>query len=145
MAEAATTQPKPKQKLKSAVVFFAGDSGDGMQVAGTQFTNTSAIFGNDVATLPDFPPEIRAPAGPVAGASGWAAPAAPPARASVDAALRGSLPGCELMAGGGPSRRPERVVARALYVFAGAQRRVGVSQQWHSLAVEKPFVDFVSE
>ena len=71
MAEATTTQLKPKQKLKSAVVFFAGDSGDGMQVAGTQFTNTSAIFGNDVATLPDFPAEIRAPAGTVAGVSGF--------------------------------------------------------------------------
>ncbi|MDP6153208.1 MAG: 2-oxoacid:acceptor oxidoreductase family protein, partial [Phycisphaeraceae bacterium] len=71
MAEATTTQLKPKQKLKSAVVFFAGDSGDGMQVAGTQFTNTSVIFGNDVATLPDFPAEIRAPAGTVAGVSGF--------------------------------------------------------------------------
>ena len=46
---------------------LAGDSGDGMQLAGTQMTNTSAIFGNDVSTLPDFPAEIRAPAGTLAG------------------------------------------------------------------------------
>jgi 2-oxoglutarate ferredoxin oxidoreductase subunit alpha len=55
----------------SVVVRFAGDSGDGMQLAGTQFTDTSAAFGNDVATLPDFPAEIRAPAGTVAGVSGF--------------------------------------------------------------------------
>ncbi len=52
-------------------VRFCGDSGDGMQLAGTQMTNTSAIFGNDVSTLPDFPAEIRAPAGSLAGVSGF--------------------------------------------------------------------------
>ncbi len=52
-------------------VRFAGDSGDGMQLAGTQMTNTSAIFGNDISTLPDFPAEIRAPAGTLAGVSGF--------------------------------------------------------------------------
>ncbi|MEX0886018.1 MAG: 2-oxoacid:acceptor oxidoreductase subunit alpha [Phycisphaeraceae bacterium] len=57
--------------MDSVVVRFAGDSGDGMQLAGTQFTDTSAIFGNDVATLPDFPAEIRAPAGTVPGVSGF--------------------------------------------------------------------------
>lgn len=62
---------KPAEAVKAAVVRFAGDSGDGMQLAGTQFTDTSAIFGNDVATLPDFPAEIRAPAGTVAGVSGF--------------------------------------------------------------------------
>lgn len=62
---------KPSEELGSAVIRFAGDSGDGMQLAGTQFTDTSAIFGNDVATLPDFPAEIRAPAGTVAGVSGF--------------------------------------------------------------------------
>jgi len=62
---------KPVENIKSAVIRFAGDSGDGMQLAGTQFTDTSAIFGNDVATLPDFPAEIRAPAGTVAGVSGF--------------------------------------------------------------------------
>ena len=59
------------KELPSAVVRFAGDSGDGMQLAGTQFTDTSAVLGNDVATLPDFPAEIRAPAGTVAGVSGF--------------------------------------------------------------------------
>ncbi len=62
---------KPTRPLQSAVVFFAGDSGDGMQLAGTQFTDASAIFGNDVATFPDFPAEIRAPAGTVPGVSGF--------------------------------------------------------------------------
>lgn len=55
----------------NAVIRFAGDSGDGMQLAGTQFTDTSAVAGNDVATLPDYPAEIRAPAGTVAGVSGF--------------------------------------------------------------------------
>lgn len=59
------------ETISSAVVRFAGDSGDGMQLAGTQFTDTSAIIGNDLATLPDFPAEIRAPAGTVAGVSGY--------------------------------------------------------------------------
>jgi len=62
---------KPIRSLQSAVVFFAGDSGDGMQLVGTQFTDTSAIFGNDVATFPDFPAEIRAPQGTVPGVSGF--------------------------------------------------------------------------
>ena len=58
-------------ELEKAVVKFAGDSGDGMQLTGTQFTETSALFGNDVATFPDFPAEIRAPQGTVAGVSGF--------------------------------------------------------------------------
>ncbi|MDG2382788.1 MAG: 2-oxoacid:acceptor oxidoreductase subunit alpha [Pirellulaceae bacterium] len=57
--------------LESATVRFAGDSGDGMQLAGTQLTNTSALAGNDVATFPDFPAEIRAPRGTLAGVSGF--------------------------------------------------------------------------
>ena len=61
----------PADARTSAVVRFAGDSGDGMQLAGTQLTDTSAILGNDVATLPDYPAEIRAPAGTVAGVSGF--------------------------------------------------------------------------
>src|SRR5262249_43384441 len=56
---------------ESATIRFAGDSGDGMQLAGTQFTNASAILGNDISTLPDFPAEIRAPAGTLAGVSGF--------------------------------------------------------------------------
>ncbi|GAB4198184.1 MAG: 2-oxoacid:acceptor oxidoreductase subunit alpha [Phycisphaeraceae bacterium] len=62
---------KPSYEVRSAVVRFAGDSGDGMQLAGTQFTTTSAIVGNDIATLPDYPAEIRAPVGTVAGVSGF--------------------------------------------------------------------------
>src|ERR1700752_1606079 len=67
-------QPHPRsrvQELESATIRFAGDSGDGMQLAGTQFTNASAILGNDISTLPDFPAEIRAPAGTLAGVSGF--------------------------------------------------------------------------
>lgn len=59
------------QTVESVVIRFCGDSGDGMQLAGTQFTNVSAIFGNDVSTLPDFPAEIRAPAGSLFGVSGF--------------------------------------------------------------------------
>ena len=62
---------KPVQELDTVVIRFAGDSGDGMQLTGTQFTNESAIAGNDIATLPDFPAEIRAPAGTLAGVSGF--------------------------------------------------------------------------
>jgi 2-oxoglutarate ferredoxin oxidoreductase subunit alpha len=59
------------QEVESVTIRFAGDSGDGMQSAGTQFTNASAIFGNDIATFPDFPAEIRAPAGTLAGVSAF--------------------------------------------------------------------------
>ena len=59
------------EELDAATIRLAGDSGDGMQLAGTQFTNTSAILGNDISTLPDFPAEIRAPAGTLAGVSGF--------------------------------------------------------------------------
>ena len=55
------------QTLTDVVIRFAGDSGDGMQLTGTQFTNTSAIHGNDLATFPDYPAEIRAPAGTLNG------------------------------------------------------------------------------
>ena len=64
-------QTKPSEELDSAVIRFCGDSGDGMQLVGTQFTNVSAVFGNDVSTLPDFPAEIRAPAGTLPGVSGF--------------------------------------------------------------------------
>ncbi len=59
------------QEVESVTIRFAGDSGDGMQLAGTQFTNTSALLGNDIATFPDFPAEIRAPAGTLPGVSGF--------------------------------------------------------------------------
>src|ERR1700734_1063948 len=61
--------PKPHLKRDSVVIRFAGDSGEGMQLAGLQFTTESALAGNDIATLPDFPAEIRAPAGTLAGVS----------------------------------------------------------------------------
>ena len=60
-----------REVLDQAVIRFAGDSGDGMQITGSQFTNTVAIYGNDIATFPDFPAEIRAPAGTVPGVSGF--------------------------------------------------------------------------
>ena len=62
---------KPVTTLPSVTVRFCGDSGDGMQLAGSQFTDTSALIGNDISTLPDFPAEIRAPAGTLAGVSGF--------------------------------------------------------------------------
>jgi 2-oxoglutarate ferredoxin oxidoreductase subunit alpha len=62
---------KPVHQLDEATVRFCGDSGDGMQLAGKQFTNTSALVGNDIATFPDFPAEIRAPQGTLAGVSGF--------------------------------------------------------------------------
>ncbi|MCA9079981.1 MAG: 2-oxoacid:acceptor oxidoreductase subunit alpha [Planctomycetaceae bacterium] len=62
---------KPLETVDSVVIRFCGDSGDGMQLAGTQFTNVSAVFGNDVSTFPDFPAEIRAPAGSLFGVSGF--------------------------------------------------------------------------
>jgi len=65
------TVDKPLEELDTVTIRFAGDSGDGMQLTGTQFTNTSAIMGNDISTLPDFPAEIRAPAGSLPGVSGF--------------------------------------------------------------------------
>ena len=59
------------QELERVTIRFAGDSGDGMQLTGTQFTRTAAIYGNDISTLPDFPAEIRAPAGSLPGVSGF--------------------------------------------------------------------------
>ncbi len=66
-----TTDPKSPQLLDRVVIRFAGDSGDGMQLAGDRFTTTSALLGNDLATFPDFPAEIRAPAGTLAGVSAF--------------------------------------------------------------------------
>ncbi|MBI3004957.1 MAG: 2-oxoacid:acceptor oxidoreductase subunit alpha [Ignavibacteriales bacterium] len=62
---------KTTQKLDEVTIRFAGDSGDGMQLTGTQFTNTTAILGNDLSTLPDYPAEIRAPQGTLFGVSGF--------------------------------------------------------------------------
>jgi 2-oxoglutarate ferredoxin oxidoreductase subunit alpha len=74
--ETVLERPAPARQVsleerESVTIRLAGDSGDGMQLAGTQFTNTSAIQGNDISTLPDFPAEIRAPAGTLAGVSGF--------------------------------------------------------------------------
>jgi 2-oxoglutarate ferredoxin oxidoreductase subunit alpha len=71
MATTAAAPPRRRETLESAVIRFAGDSGDGMQITGSQFTNTTALFGNDLATFPDYPAEIRAPAGTLPGVSGF--------------------------------------------------------------------------
>ena len=68
---ASKTKERKTQTLSRLVIRFAGDSGDGMQLTGTRFTSTSAIMGNDLATFPDFPAEIRAPAGTVHGVSAF--------------------------------------------------------------------------
>jgi 2-oxoglutarate/2-oxoacid ferredoxin oxidoreductase subunit alpha len=62
---------RKREIREQAVIRFCGDSGDGMQITGSQFTNTVALYGNDLATLPDFPAEIRAPAGTLPGVSGF--------------------------------------------------------------------------
>ncbi len=62
---------KPVEQLDSVIVRFAGDSGDGMQLTGDRFTSETAVLGNDLSTLPDFPAEIRAPAGSLPGVSGF--------------------------------------------------------------------------
>src|SRR5262249_36207057 len=62
---------KAVQELTHATIGFSGDSGDGMQLVGTEFASASASLGNDISTLPDFPAEIRAPAGSLAGVSGF--------------------------------------------------------------------------
>src|SRR3989475_8587896 len=70
ITDAVESKPK-RQVIERAVVRFCGDSGDGMQITGSQFTNTVALYGNDLATFPDFPAEIRAPAGTLPGVSGF--------------------------------------------------------------------------
>ena len=70
MADTAT-KGRQLTNLDRVVIRFAGDSGDGMQLTGDRFTTSSALFGNDLSTLPDFPAEIRAPAGTVAGVSAF--------------------------------------------------------------------------
>src|SRR5438552_1955941 len=66
-----TVSEKPLVELAHATIGFCGDSGDGMQLVGTEFANVSAGLGNDISTFPDFPAEIRAPAGTPAGVSGF--------------------------------------------------------------------------
>ena len=62
---------KTVESIPAVTFRFAGDCGDGMQLVGTRFTDTSALFGNDLATLPSFPAEIRAPQGTIAGVSSF--------------------------------------------------------------------------
>ena len=95
---------KATETRERVVVRMAGDSGDGMQLAGSRFTDATAVFGNDLATLPDFPAEIRAPAGTVAGVSAFQihfasrdiltpgdTPATVPAGARISAGKSGSV------------------------------------------------------
>ena len=62
---------KQVERVHDVVIRFAGDSGDGMQLTGGRFTSETALVGNDLSTLPDFPAEIRAPAGSLPGVSGF--------------------------------------------------------------------------
>lgn len=71
MTDTASTPARDVERLDRVVIRFAGDSGDGMQLTGDRFTNASALFGNDLSTMPDFPAEIRAPAGTLAGVSSF--------------------------------------------------------------------------
>ncbi|PCC73356.1 2-oxoglutarate ferredoxin oxidoreductase subunit alpha [Nannocystis exedens] len=68
---ASTNSTSQRELIESVVIRFAGDSGDGMQLTGSQFSDTTALMGNDLSTLPDFPAEIRAPAGTTFGVSGF--------------------------------------------------------------------------
>ncbi len=71
LTETPVTSKTKREVIEQAVIRFAGDSGDGMQITGSQFTNTVALYGNDLATFPDYPAEIRAPAGTLPGVSGY--------------------------------------------------------------------------
>ncbi len=71
MATTTDILARKRKVIDKAVIRFCGDSGDGMQITGSQFTNTVALYGNDLATFPDFPAEIRAPAGTLPGVSGF--------------------------------------------------------------------------
>ena len=71
VVEESEADNKTVESIPAITIRFAGDSGDGMQLVGTRFTDTSAIFGNDLATLPSFPAEIRAPQGTIAGVSSF--------------------------------------------------------------------------
>ena len=68
---AGTAAQRGRKKVESVVVRFAGDSGDGMQITGSQFSSSTALAGNDLATFPDFPAEIRAPIGTTFGVSAF--------------------------------------------------------------------------
>ena len=86
-------------EVESIAIRFAGDSGDGSQLIGGEFANTSAIVGNDISTLPDFPAEIRAPVGTLPGVSGFQVhiaertPSSSDSGNSVDRSARPAVPG----------------------------------------------------
>jgi len=69
--QSASAGKRQVENVDTVTIRFVGDSGDGMQLTGSQFTAVSSLFGNDTATLPDFPAEIRAPAGTLAGVSAF--------------------------------------------------------------------------
>ena len=71
MSTHATAAKGKVEKVETVTIRFVGDSGDGMQLTGTEFTKATALTGNDLATFPDYPAEIRAPAGSLAGVSGY--------------------------------------------------------------------------
>ena len=71
VASAQDSSNGQRENRESVVIRFAGDSGDGMQLTGSQFTLSSALLGNDLATFPDYPAEIRAPAGSLFGVSSF--------------------------------------------------------------------------
>src|SRR6201998_3913750 len=70
-ADASLPEPQKRRKLEQIVIRFAGDSGDGMQLTGDRFTSEAALFGNDLATQPSYPAEIRAPQGTLPGVSSF--------------------------------------------------------------------------
>jgi len=71
MSTSASAAQSKTQRVETVTIRFVGDSGDGMQLTGSEFTKASALAGNDLATFPDYPAEIRAPAGSLAGVSGY--------------------------------------------------------------------------
>ena len=70
-SDVASPKERKREVIDKVTIRFAGDSGDGMQLIGGHFTNTTAVLGNDLSTFPDFPAEIRAPAGSLPGVSGF--------------------------------------------------------------------------
>src|SRR5512138_3751908 len=70
-ANQAARRPQEAEEIEAVTIRFAGDSGDGIQLTGMQFTTSTAVAGNDLSTLPDYPAEIRAPVGTLPGVSGY--------------------------------------------------------------------------
>ena len=109
IAPARDAEPTDRRTVDKIVIRFAGDSGDGMQVAGGRFTDASAYFGNDLSTLPSFPAEIRAPAGTLPGVSSFQVQIA-----DYDILTAGDAPDCLVaMNPAALKRQPRRISARA--------------------------------